>query len=277
MPTSDLSTDASAEEERPNDIVIRPEDSASRRQLPLDPALLSPPTRRQCVDNVTSAVSLSFTDMSTGLAKADGLGVTSRKTEKSTLAKIGNFGGNAEDVAASSTILFVTNTCLDPSARTTPRYSDSSTKNAILHLRRVHQLGPGGDCNRQASASKAFGGHSGMLLHELHSIRINFEGHSFTLGDYLQYSFQRGGEYYLPLLVTWPLVYVLLFFSIRYVYSPVVQTAPLHCYSPMALLRQHNPIVDPRYVLEVSNTRSKHNNWTDCTMRSYILVALELA
>jgi hypothetical protein len=42
MPNSDLSTDAYAEDETLDDIVIHPENSASWQLLPFDPELLSP-------------------------------------------------------------------------------------------------------------------------------------------------------------------------------------------------------------------------------------------
>jgi hypothetical protein len=69
MPNSDFSTDAYAEDETLDEIVIRPEDWASRRQLPFDPELLSPPIGGSALTNVISAVSFSFTDVSTGLTR----------------------------------------------------------------------------------------------------------------------------------------------------------------------------------------------------------------
>jgi hypothetical protein len=70
MPNSDLSTtDAYAEDETLDDIVIHPEDSASRQQLPFGPELLSPSIGGSTLANVISAVSFSFTDVSTGLTR----------------------------------------------------------------------------------------------------------------------------------------------------------------------------------------------------------------
>jgi hypothetical protein len=69
MPNSDLSTDASAEDETLDDIVIHPENSASWQLLPFDPELLSPSIGGSTLTNVISAVSFSFTDVSTGLTR----------------------------------------------------------------------------------------------------------------------------------------------------------------------------------------------------------------
>jgi hypothetical protein len=70
MPNSHLSTtDAYAEDETLDDIVIHPEDSASRQQLPFGPELLSPSIGGSELTNVISAVSFSFTDVSTGLTR----------------------------------------------------------------------------------------------------------------------------------------------------------------------------------------------------------------
>jgi hypothetical protein len=95
MPNSDLSTDADADDETPDDIVIHPEDSASRQQLPFDPELLSP-----------------------------------------------SFGGSALTNAISAVFWH-------------------STKNATLHLRCVHKLGPDGDLQppgiRQQRLREPFG------------------------------------------------------------------------------------------------------------------------
>jgi hypothetical protein len=70
MPNSDLNTtDAYAEDETVIDIVIHPEDSASRQQLPFGPELLSPSVGSSELTNVISAVSFFFTDVSTGLTR----------------------------------------------------------------------------------------------------------------------------------------------------------------------------------------------------------------
>ena len=69
MHNSDLSTDAYADDETLDDIVIHPEDVASRQQLPFDPELLSPSITSSVLTNVISAVSFSFTDVSTGLTR----------------------------------------------------------------------------------------------------------------------------------------------------------------------------------------------------------------
>jgi hypothetical protein len=53
MPNSDLSTDAYAENETLDDIVIRPENSASRQQLPFDLELFSPSIGGSTSTNVT--------------------------------------------------------------------------------------------------------------------------------------------------------------------------------------------------------------------------------
>ena len=67
------------------------------------------------------------------------------ETGKSTLAKMGNYGENGDDVVPTICNFFVTNPCLGPSAHTTQTYSDASTKNAILYLRRVHSHCPIGN------------------------------------------------------------------------------------------------------------------------------------
>ena len=69
MPNSDLSTDAYAEDEALDDIVVRPEDSASQRQLLVDPELLSPPMGGSAMTNVTSVVMPSFSTVSVGFSR----------------------------------------------------------------------------------------------------------------------------------------------------------------------------------------------------------------
>jgi len=68
MPNSDLRPDAYAEDEALDDIVVRPEDSASQRQLLVDPELLSPPMGGSAMTNVTSVVMPSFSTVSVGFS-----------------------------------------------------------------------------------------------------------------------------------------------------------------------------------------------------------------
>jgi hypothetical protein len=64
-PNSDLSTDSDAEDETPDDIVIHPEDSASRQPLPFNPELLSLSFGGSALTNVLSAVSWPSTKNAT--------------------------------------------------------------------------------------------------------------------------------------------------------------------------------------------------------------------
>jgi len=162
--------------------------------------------------------------------------------------------------------LLVTNTCLGPSTRTAQTYSDASTKNAISHLRRVHRLGPDGELPtvaiRQQSLREAFGNTTpriafnpemfkAILLRWMTICNNPFnavENNSFRLlAGYLaacvrsRYSF------------------------LSYVYLLIVQTA-----SYTAIPRQHNSIVDPRYVPEVANTHSEYGQ-LDRLCRTYQL------
>jgi hypothetical protein len=104
MPNSDLSTDAYAEDETLDDIVIHPEDSASRQQLPFDPELLSPSIGGSALTNVISAVSFPLLMWLPDSRENGRAGCGKTKTEKSTLAKMGNFDGNVKDVRPSSTM-----------------------------------------------------------------------------------------------------------------------------------------------------------------------------
>ena len=98
MPNSDLSADAYAEDEALDDIVVRPEDSASQRQLLVDPELLSPPMGSSAMTNVTSVVTSSFLLCLPDSHENGQVGCGKPKTEKSTLVSMGNFDGDAEDV-----------------------------------------------------------------------------------------------------------------------------------------------------------------------------------
>jgi hypothetical protein len=95
MSNSDLSTDVYAEDETIDNIVIHPEDSASRQQLPFDPEFLSPESIGGSVlMNVISAVSFPLLMCLLDSCKNEQAGCGKTKMEKSTPAKMGNFHGN---------------------------------------------------------------------------------------------------------------------------------------------------------------------------------------
>jgi len=88
MPNSGLTTDAYAEDETLNNIVVRPEDMASQRQLRFVPELFPPPIGGSASTDVTLGASFPFYPLLTCPRENGRVRCGEPKTEKCTLATV---------------------------------------------------------------------------------------------------------------------------------------------------------------------------------------------
>jgi len=209
-----------AEDEILDGIVVRPEDSTSQRKLPFVPELSPPPIGGSALTDVTSTVSYSFTGVSTGFTRNGRFRCGVSRNRRSVRWRRWETSTEMSKVKVTNVRnLFFSNTCLGPSARTVRTYSDASTKNAILHLRRAYKLGPVGDLPPPAIRQ-----HGLRIRRHYPTCCMQSEVFKAVLLLWMticNYSFQRSGEYELPLAGWLPsrMCMFLLFFPTSYVYS----------------------------------------------------------